>query len=243
MSPVRPTDRLQPGVEGSAALDAFSVACETLHAVLEARGGTDAQGRLAALEWSLGVAPETGSAFMLAAGEQLKTGDQMLAPDIEEDAWLKYVLTTACLNQSRFSRESVLRYLHASGDLLAQVVNSALDCRFTEGQCSLVKVIAHTKNRPQLEALSSALQELPDAPEFKYVAAATNRMKHRNFLPGSIRASLGEDRTVNVTHSTGEFAHNQDAFAPSDLEELRSRADVLRGLVTRALVELTGLVR
>jgi hypothetical protein len=236
-------DPQEPGVEDCTALAFFTRACEELLTALNARGNEDAVGRLRALRWSLGEAPEVGVSFMECAGEQMKDVGRMLAPDLVEDALLSYELTKSCASQSRFSRESVLRYLHASGDLIAQVVNSALNCGIAEGSCGLGKILRKVTGSLDGETLVEALTRFKDSDDFKYVAAATNRMKHRSFLPGSIKASLNEDWTsVSVTHVTGAFSHDQDAYGPSSLEELRGRMDVLRGLETRVLLELTTLV-
>lgn len=235
-------DQPEPGLEHCTALAVFTCACEELQTALDASGNEDAKGRLSALHWSLGEAPEVGVSFMECVGEQMQAGGRMLAPDLVEDALLSYDLTKSCAYQSRFSRESVLRYLHASGDLLAQVVNSARSCGIAEGNCALGKVLRRVTGSPDGATLARELGRFKDSEEFKYVAAATNRMKHRSFLPGSITASLNEDwSSVSVAQVTGGFTHDQGGYSASSLEELCGRTDVLRGLATRVLVEVMTL--
>jgi hypothetical protein len=227
------------GHERGEAREALALATDKLRGVLDASGVNSAKGPLNALWWSLGQAPDTGYSFMDAAGEQMRAAGGELDLDPPRAAALGYQLTTISMYQSRFARESVLRYLHASGDLLAMTVNTALSLGVPERSCYLNVVIREADGEPRLGALAAILRELAESPEFKYAADATNRMKHRNYLPGSIKATLNDDgASVRVDHRTLAF----DEQLPLSLEGLRHLTDVLRALATSALMELTKLI-
>lgn len=225
----------------SDAADEFDIATDQLLAVFQQRDSVDAQARLRAFVWSIRDAPAMGFYIALEASEQMEQGRHLLAPDLLQDTLRTFELTGFCFRLSRFANESVVRYLHASGDLLAQVVNGALNLRLTERTCSLED--ARKKVRDVSETLADALDGIALSNEYSYVADVANRLKHRTLLPGSIKASLDDSRSgVRVVQQIGYFEHDGREHEVATVADLKSVARALQSHAVPCLRALTALL-
>lgn len=210
---------------------------------LEELGKKGAMGPLRGAQWSLDGAPDVGFTLADFAAENMEGGRHMLAPTLVEDALRNLQLSDACFRQGRFARESIIRYLHASGDVLSQVVNAALDLGIREQRCSLHTVARDERVRAH-ESLCQALDDFEGSETYKYVADAANRMKHRTFLPGGIEAFVSEDGTaVTVNQATWAFEHNQVERPKTSLDDLHRQVDELRLAGARVLGEIAQVLR
>lgn len=221
-----------PGARSFAALEDLAAARDRLRMALEAVATKDAAAPLDALWWSLADAPEVGFELMASARELTHVANGIVSEDLVQDNPLADLaqaelitsrITLAAQHQNRFSREATVHRLHASGDLLAEVVNSTLNLGIEKKRCTLVRVVKKLKGRPGCKGLIAALKELKTSEEYRGLASV-KALKGRNLPPGSIDASPGEERPA----------------AP--LQELRAQADVLRGLEASVLEQLATLI-
>jgi hypothetical protein len=219
----------------------FDTAAESLAQLLKDRGNDDARSHLNALRWSLRDAPTVGLDFARAASDRMRQG-RHLDDDPVRDAILNARLTEECFEQSRFALESTIRYLHAAGDLLAQLVNAVLPLGLVEGECDLSRALARLQSEAAHSHLRSALQTLPASPQFAYVRDATNRMKHRNLMGASIGARVNDEGGVDVRQRLAAFEHDSrshDEVAPKDIA---AAAASLQRATANVLHELVGLL-
>lgn len=222
----------EPGARSDAALEDLAAARDRLRMALQACATEDAAAPLDALWWSLVDAPETGFELIESAMELTQVASFIVSRDLVQQNPLADLpqrelitsrITDAAQHQSRFSRESTVHCLHASGDLLARVVNSSLNLGMEEKRCTLPRIVKKLKSRSGCKRLVAALKELKTSEEYERLARA-KALKHGNPPPGSIDASPGAEHPG------------------ASLEELRARAEVLRGLEARVLEQLATLI-
>jgi hypothetical protein len=233
-----PTDQLL----SDGALERLRKTIGDVRNALAARDATDRIRQVGAVEWSLCDAPEVGFALLETAGERFSACGTMQADDLVEDARLSFEEMKMSGQQSRFARESIIRYVHASGDLVAQVVNGALDDQLSERDCSLRRIAAKLRTVSGSERLALAVDALRESVAYLYLDAACNRLKHRSVLPGGVSAvAEANEQRVAVTHETGAFTHGDAEFEVSDDRDLRRRVDEMRSLVTKVLATMSAL--
>ncbi len=220
------------GARGDAALADLAAARDRLRMALETAATKDAAALLDALWWSLADAPALGFELMASARELAHVANAIVSDELVQDNPLAGLaqaelitcrITLAARRQHAFSRESTVHYLHSSGDLLAELVDSALTLRVKKGRCTLARVVKKLKGRPGCRGLLAALKELKTSEEYKALAGA-KVSKRGSLPPGGIDASVGEE------------------LPGASLEELRTQADALRGLEARVLERLAKLV-
>ena len=215
----------------------FHDAYDRLFELLQACRGPDSCVRLSSLAWTAQEAPEEGVRIAGEAAEQLKRGRYM-DEDPVQDAFKTFLLCGECQRRTHFALESTVRYLHAAGDLVAQVVNDALILGIGEGQCNLAKVIQAVSADGEQRGVARALRQLKDSDDYRYVADATNRMKHRNALQSSVGAWVTEDDGVDVRQDLAGFEHNGEPHDVAAAAEIRLRVEGMRGLIADVLEEL-----
>jgi hypothetical protein len=220
---------------------------EDLREALALRNASEQVKRLGALEWSLADAPEVGFALLTSAGDRFGACGRMQADDFVEDARLSFEEMRTSGQHSRFARESIIRYGHASGDLLAQVVNGAVGDLLSERDCSLSRLAQKLQADFAPHGLALAVDDFAGSPSFIWVDAACNRLKHRTILPGGVSAAVDEVSSkgagrILVTHDTGAFVHNDAEFASSNDADLRRHIDVLRDLASCVLRETRAML-
>jgi hypothetical protein len=219
----------------------FDDAARQLDELLEGLLELDARVRLTSLWWSLCDAPDVGLSIAREAAEQMKQGQHM-ADDGVQDAILTMRLISECHKRTAFAFESTIRYLHASGDLLAQLINDALQLKISEGQCSLSTALDALGDQSRWSSLAVALRRLKESSEFEFVADGTNRMKHRNSLRASIGARRDARGGLDVKQSLAAFEHDTRhvtrSHSESEVEQIRTIADTLQALVGDVLSEL-----
>ena len=87
-----------------------------------------------------------------------------------------------------------LRFLHSSGDLLAQAVNASLNLGLDPKDCSLAGIISKTKDDAQLAGVHSALVSFRDSDQFQYIDSFVSTVKHRGaLLPESHKTAITAD--------------------------------------------------
>jgi hypothetical protein len=192
-----------------------------------------------ALYWSLKKAPEVGLAMASQEHQRLKatwdkpilaqiglnrlTGDQRGQSQWEQ----QFDSVLQSFHRLRFAMESVVRYLHASGDLLAQLVNSCglLSQPLGEEECSLSRVKEKLlREAGKYPRLVSSLQAFSDSAQFKYVAHACNRMKHRELMPIRLRYGREYDPYGNRGKQIATACF--DAFPHIDKHDKRNHEQV-----------------
>lgn len=224
---------------------------ETL-AVLPAASRRAARWRVSASRWNLVEAPDV--AFDLAK----------MAADWFEDAgfrpWPTDTSMSGCLSQdllamrdagqlSRFALESGVRSLHSAGDLLAQLVRTSLRLCDNE-RCSLAQMLGSRRtcmcamDEPEGLRLSRVLHGFRDSPQFGYVEAVSNRLKHRNLVPHGIRAARdrGSGGVVVVSQGLSGFSHDGRRVRTASLSDLVKKAERLRELAAPVVCEVTRIV-
>jgi len=190
-----------------------------------------------ALYWSLKKAPEVGLAMASQEHQRLKaTWDKPILAEIGLDRltggqrgqsqWEQFDSMLQSFHRLRFAMESVVRYLHASGDLLAQLVNSCglLSQPLGEEECSLSRVKKLLGEAEKYPGLDSSLQAFSDSAQFKYVADACNRMKHRELMP--IRLMYGRDYDPYGNRGKQIATACFDAFPHIDKHDKRNHEQV-----------------
>lgn len=187
--------------------------------------------------WSLRDAPNTGLRLAQDAAQQMKQG-QHLSDNPVEDAMLNLALTTECYDQSRFALECAIRYLHAGGDLVAQIVNATLPVGIEESHCTLNRLVTSLNGEERRTDLVATLTALRDSAEFQYVQDAANRMKHRNLLYGGIGARRNDEGCVDVRQHLGAFDYGDRQHSRVQPNDIGQKGETLRLLAGKVLEEL-----
>lgn len=221
----------------------FRNAYDKLFDLMQTRRGPGACERLTSLLWTVQEAPDEGLRIAEEAAEQLKRG-RCMDEDLVQDADKTFRLCVDCQRRTHFALESTVRYLHAAGDLVAQVVNDALVLEIGEGECTLKKVAKVVGAVPvsddgERSGVARALGRLRCSNDYRYVANATNRMKHRNALQSSVRAWVTENDEVDVRQHLSGFEHKGQIHDQTEAAEVRLRVEGVRGLVADVLEELS----
>jgi hypothetical protein len=202
------------------------------------------------LRWNLVEAPDV--AFGLAK----------MAADWFEDAGFRPWPTSTSIGEcsqevlamkdagqlSRFALESGVRSLHSTGDLLAQLVRTSLrlcDCE----RCGLAQMLGSSRrctcvvDQPECLRLSRVLHGFRGSPQFGYVEAVSNRLKHRNLVPHGIRAVKdGGSGGVVVSQGLSGFSHDGRRVRAANLVDLVKKAERIRELARPVVCEVTRLV-
>jgi hypothetical protein len=126
-------------------------------AVGEKLGDDDALSKHGAVLWSLERAPNVGLAL---AEEEQRLGMEGDVPapfGCLDQELLQARRGLLSMNRGRFASESVVRYLHASGDLLGQLIRTTLlrDTSLTQS-CNARAVLNVVAEEPELIALAAA---------------------------------------------------------------------------------------
>jgi hypothetical protein len=217
----------------------FHEAYHSLFDLVQMRRGPESCVRLSSLAWAVHEAPEEGLGIVGEAAEQLKRGRHM-DDDLVKDVIKTALLCGECQRRTRFALESIVRYLHSGGDLVAQVVNDALGLGMSEVGCTLAQVVGAVSAQEERSGLSRALQGLRDSDDYRYVANAANHMKHRNALQSSVGAQVTEHDEVDVQQHLAGFEHNGKLYSEAEAAEIRSRVVGMRALVADVLDELAN---
>ena len=171
-------------------------------------GDADVPAKFHALFWSLEKAPEVGLAIAHQEHQHFKTTanrpdflEFALAGTITTDQWEQIGSGFQSFYRLHFAMESVIRYLHASGDLLAQLVRACLlrESELTEESCSLlsvVKTILGETDHPK--SLTESLVAYCTSDPFVYVTDACNRMKHRDLMRTRQTGRYADDGEVTA---------------------------------------------
>ena len=98
--------------------------------------------------------------------------------------------------QSETYIEAVAQNLHSMVDVLCQVINQVvLGSRLHEADVDLRKTIEELQKKQSTQDIVTALEELRDSPEFKYIAAFVNTIKHRRLLDTEYYGEFGQDKS------------------------------------------------
>ena len=217
--------------------EGFEQAVLELNDPLEKRFKPDSQVRLRSLVWTLRDAPDVGLEIAHEVAETMKQGRHM-DDDPVQDMILTVQLMQACDQRSHFALESTIRYLHASGDLLAQMVNDALGLSLEESVCSLSRVLVPLSAVSTWSRIAGALRRFETSTEYRYVADATNRMKHRNAHRSTIRARVDDTGEVDVKQGLAPFEHSARSHDETEAAEIRANVDALQSRTAEVLDEL-----
>lgn len=230
------------------ALDRLSESLE----ILPANVRRDARWRASALSWSLVGAPDVAFELAQRAAEQMADAGSQPWPADESQMGAHLAREFTAMRDagqlSRFALESGVRSLHSSGDLMAQLVRtSLLNCG--SERCSLATMLDPKRQcqclivEPQYARLTKALGRYRDSSPFRYVSAASNRLKHRNLIPSRIKALRDPaSGAVTVGQSLRGFSHNGRRVRAASLPGLRQRTDRHRLLACIVVAEITRLV-
>jgi hypothetical protein len=191
----------------------------------------DPVSRFGAVRWSLEIAPATCLDLAL---EELNLGMKGIVPppfSCSSPDDLQMRRGSVSMNRSRFAMESVVRYLHASGDLLAQLIRVTLlrGERLGENcwQSDVTKALA---KRQELTTVLDAFSRFVDSEPFRYSADACNRLKHRDWMPFRQWAHLQQDGGVVAGSAIGPFEHGGTRHAEVDILDLQDLAVRLQEL-------------
>lgn len=208
--------------------------------------------RVEAVRWSLVEAPEVTIGLAAMGADWMKRAGETPWPDscskMGEHLLREYLSVWDAARLSRVALESTVRYAHASGDLLAQLVRTSLQSCGDEARCGLARMvtregrgctkcsIAHPDNR----TLSDYLAEYWRSPQYRYIQAADNRMKHRNLMLHGIRASLvpSVEEIVVRQWLTG-FSHDGRQHRKTTLLMLTAKIRRLQTLARPVIRELS----
>jgi hypothetical protein len=215
-------------------------------AVGEKLGDDDALSKYGAVLWSLERAPLVG--LELAEEEQRLgiEGDIPAPLGCSDPELLQARRGSLNMNRGRFASESVLRYLHASGDLLGQLIRTTLlrHIDLTES-CYAQGVLMAVKKEPRLAEVAQSFEAFLTSPAYRFAADASNRLKHRDWMPFRQWGRLVEDGGVTSGSGVGPFDHAGRLHDEADLPTLRGYAGTLAELGAATVAEIlsaAGLV-
>jgi len=243
------SNRLPPPEERlAAAVEQLSLAlCD-----LPARAKRDARWRLSALEWNLVGALNVAFVLAQIAAERFEDAGSQPWPSDESQMGAHLLREFAdardAANVSRFTMEGALRSLHSSGDLMAQLIRaSLLPCQ--SEYCMLSTMMNPARqcscsiDESRFSSLTAALTAYRDSPQYRYVAAATNRLKHRNLIGRHMSARRHPDTgIVTIDQILRGFSHDGRRVCAASLCDLRWRSDRLRLLACSVVGEIALLV-
>ena len=145
---------------------------------------------------------------------------------------------------SAFEMEAMIQTLHSLGDVLAQMVNAALpeNHRLTENKVNLKSMLSKV---PENSRLSVSLQNLLSSPEYKYIAAFCNTIKHRNLVDVdyySYRDMIKREEQQGFRFQ--EFSYNSVSFKATLFDEIKNnyRNDFL-DKIRRVGIELNNSLK
>ena len=204
---------------------------EEFVAVGKKLGDDDALSKYGAVLWSLERAPNVG--LELAEEEQRlgMEGDVPAPFGCLDQELLQARRGLLSMNRGRFATESVVRYLHASGDLLGQLARTTL-LRHTDltESCGVQDVLAAVKRETELVEVAKSFEAFLASPAYRFAADASNRMKHRDWMPFRQWGRLAEDGRVESGSEVGPFEHAGRSHGEVDLRALRSHTNQLEEL-------------
>ncbi len=92
--------------------------------------------------------------------------------------------------------ESAAQNLHSLADIVCQIINqTVLQSQFDEGEVSRKTIIRELQNDHSKKDIETALEQLRDSYEFKYISAFVNTIKHRRLLNTDYYAEFGQGKT------------------------------------------------
>jgi hypothetical protein len=209
---------------------------------LDVRGQDRASAALNSAVWALTTGPEL--ALMLA--EDCETILSPVGASTEQAGLVCRGLSSDgfVLRTGHLAMEAVVRTLHSSGDYLGQMLNnSVLSPAPLPGRVHVWEVKEELKRRQKsLVDVESALDRFLTSPSYRYVAAASNQMKHNELVQSShalrwdpdhpddpvssLFKLLEFDRDETDRKGTPKLSH----YAAVHLADLGQMADELRSL-------------
>ena len=110
-----------------------------------------------------------------------------------EDIWTtlitsseKITLGGAKWNKAQISTEanveSTAQLLHSMADIMAQIINKVILKGKDEENISLGKVLVELQKHNNIKEIVTAIKKLKNSPEFEYINAFVNTIKHRRLL-------------------------------------------------------------
>jgi hypothetical protein len=149
-----------------------------------------------------------------------------------------------------FALESTVRYLHSSGDLLAQLVRTRFQLCENERRCGTANMVDRNRGctvcavaRPEYAPLLRVLGEYSHSPQYRYCVDATNRIKHRTMLPKEVSASLEwSTGDIHVGQCLSGFSHDGRRYSRTSLPTLVARTRRLRNLARPVVQALSGVI-
>ncbi len=208
-------------------------------AVGEKLGDDDALSKYGAVLWSLERAPNVGLAL---AEEEQRLGMEGDIPapfGCLDKELLQARRGLLSMNRGRFASESVVRYQHASGDLLGQLIRTTLlrQTSLTES-CSAYDVLEAAHHEPALAEIASSFDAFLSSTAYRFTADASNRMKHRDWMPFRQWGRLTDDGRVESGSGVGPFEHAGRSHDEVNLPTLRGHADQLVELGAATVVAI-----
>jgi len=110
--------------------------------------------------------------------------------------------------------EASLQSLHSMADVLAQILNLVFfNPALAESAVSLRRINRSPNSNNLVPNVQTAIQNLIDSNEFKYVDAFVNVIKHRRLLDTDYQAEGGTGLDFRMGLRIKPFDYNQDHFA------------------------------
>lgn len=115
--------------------------------------------------------------------------------------------------------ESAAQILHSLADIVCQIINQAvLESQFDEGEVSIKKIIGELQKDNSKKDIKTALEQLRNSYEFKYISAFVNTIKHRRLLYTDYYAEFGQGKTntMGVRFLSFEYGKGKNLQKYSD---------------------------
>ena len=110
--------------------------------------------------------------------------------------------------QSETYIEAAAQNLHSLADIFCQILNKVLlNSRLHEADVSTRKIIKELQDEKNTQEIVTALEDLQDSHEFKYIAAFVNTIKHRRLLDTEYYGEfgLGKSNIIGVRFQGFEY--------------------------------------
>lgn len=92
--------------------------------------------------------------------------------------------------------ESAAQILHSLADIVCQIINKAvLKSQLDEGEVSMKTIIRELQKDNSKKDIETALEQLRDSHEFKYISAFVNTIKHRRLLDTDYYGEFGQGKS------------------------------------------------
>jgi hypothetical protein len=120
------------------------------------------------------------------------------------------------LDLSTVELEAMAHSMHSMGDILGQIINITIFGAdgFSEDSCSLNKVMDKLEEERIAPDILSLLISFKDSPEFKYISAFCNTIKHRKLVDMEYYSHIDcrEKGMIEEGARLKEFTYNGDSF-------------------------------